>query len=285
VNPATLRSTDDLTLRDVETLRRGLSEAATAAHERGNTQAGINLQNRADEIAAVGRNQIQEYGDMLDEWASHSRFISGFQHAANGGDASAGNVINPALHADLQSPEGQAGLELGARTKMVDNAATESGARTVINKARQVTGANKNLPMSEQNNQRAMAQAHSASQESHADLSGGTIKSKESETQGKLKTAGEAGFAALGVHATTGFKVHAIGRYLLGAGVRESTAKAIVDQLTTARTPQQIQSLHSTISGLNLTASQRRTVLANISRVAGRPAGQAAADYENAGAQ
>lgn len=275
VNYANLVSRNDLTLGDVETLRKGLSEASDTAFKNGDSTSGIGLRNRAQQVAAIGRVQFPEYGNMLDEYAHNSRFIKGFEHASNGGSADNIPRVDPQLHADLQTDEGKAGLELGARTKMVDNASTETGAAGVINKARQPTAANKNLPVSEQNNQREMAQAHTTSQENYAGLSGGTLKSQESETRSALKTAGEAGFAALGVHATTGFKVHAIGRFLLGNGVRPSTANELVNTIT-SKNFDPIK-LGQQIDALNLTASARRTVLANVARATGRPVGAFAA--------
>ncbi len=254
---------NQLSINSADVLRRNLSKLAFAKPGEGY------------DALAEGVNQIArshpEYARAIDEYAAHQRFIDGFNHANAGKsalDASGGGE-----RAALQSAEGQAGLEVGARSRLITNAAaSEAGAARTANQLRQPTPTptNESLPAPQTERLQRASAAEVRSQQNYGKLAGTKLNSKGDEAMASAKQAGEAGVAVM-AHAFPTTRFHAVSRLLQGAGVRESTAKEVV-RLITSRDPADIAKLPGLLRAANIAADKQRMILAVVSRGGGRAA-------------
>lgn len=254
---------DNMNVGDFERLRRTLRGAQDqalnpAAGRAYNPAVAQDYKNLAGAFNELATNQVPEYGHALESYAQQQRFINGFEHGQAG--RSALDAKNSGDIATFSTPEGRAGLEVGARSRLADAAGkSESGAKATINQLRQSseTPTTESIPIPQVTKMQDMARAETRSQQNFGALASGQLKSRAEEATQGIRSAAEVGTAAAG-HTTTGFGFHAVWRFLRGAGVRESTANAIVSAITD---PAEAAKLPDLLKSARLTAAQRQKVL------------------------
>lgn len=255
-----------ITLNDLDILRRSMADL-------NDKVPGGRFGNLSADLGAIGRTQSPEYDDLLRSFTSNSRFINGFKHGASAGKDP--TLSQDALN-DVKTPEGMMGRELGARTRLIEQAQTESGAANVVNQLRQ-PNIKTGLDPNEQARLGDFATAEIKSQQNYGDLGGGTVKSKEQEQGAALQRVVEGAAATFG-HTLTGFKAHYLTNLLRNQiGVRSSTAEAMT-QAVINRDPQFLASLPDKLDQLNIRGARRRMVLATVARMTGGGAGVASQD-------
>jgi len=266
-----------LTVDDFERLRHGLRAQQTArmspTSPRYSPQAAGDYGQTADALSDVAAQQHPDYGDALAAYGAQERFINAFQHASSGK-----SLLDTPDMGDIRSfdtPEGRAGLELGARSRLVQQAAeSESGATRMADQLRQGAPSRtlESLPTGEQTRLQRMGAAETRSQQSYRALTTSNLVPNDQAAQQSIKTATEGGVAMLG-HTLTGFKAHAAYRLLVARGVRADTANEIVGQLTRSRTPQDVAQLTTMLNNARIGADARRLILKQVARYAGAGAG------------
>lgn len=243
---------NQISINSIDAIRKNLNKLDVANPGQGYGELAQNVEQ-------IGRAH-PEYGKALDEYAANSRFIDGFNHANSG--KSALDAQGAAARTALQSDEGQAGLQVGARSRMVATAGTSrSGAASTMNQLAQDTrtAANESLPGPEVDKLRRSAQAEQRSQSNYGRLAGGNLTSKMEENTRAIKSAGETVVAAA-AHAFPTTRYHAITRWLASGAVRESTAKEIVDILI-SRDPAVLKTLPDKLRAAKVDAEKQRVIL------------------------
>ena len=268
---------ETLTVDDFERLRHGLRAQQTArmspTSPRYSPQAAGDYGQTADALSDFAAQQHPDYGHALAAYGAQERFINAFQHASSGK-----SLLDAADMSDIRSfdtPEGRAGLELGARSRLVQQAAeSESGATKVADQLRQGAPSRtlESLPSAEQSRLQRMGAAETRSQQSYRALTTSSLVPNDQAAQQSIKSATEGGVAMLG-HTLTGFKAHAAYRLLVARGVRADTANEIVGQLTRSRTPQDVAELTTMLNKARIGADARRLILKQVARYAGAAAG------------
>jgi len=261
------------TVDDMDSLRQSLDQLQKTVGVSNSHYADL-IKGVKDDLVGGVRQLYPAYGDAVDTYARQSAFMDGFEHGA------AGKSFHDAP--DLtRTPEGMAGIELGARTRLAANVSeTEQSALAAAKTLRQgspskVLG---NLPAGEQNNIKDAAAAHATEQQNYADMAPGRIASADEAKNRAAQSASEA-VVSLAGRALTGFKAHAATRILLARGVRESTASALVDELTRIRTPADVSAFTTSLNRAKLDAQTRRLMLKQVSRYAGAGLGGSAGSY------
>lgn len=260
-----------LSVDDFERLRQALRGQQTARMSpnspRYSPQAAGDYGQTADALSDLAAQQHPDYGGALKAYAAQERFIGAFQHG------SAGKSIHdePDM-GDIRSfdtPEGRAGLELGARSRLVQNAGeTEGGALKTADTLRQGAPSKtlESLPAAEAADLQRVGAAESTSQQNYSQLAPSRLSSKDKDA-GRALQSGLEGAAAVGGHTLTGFKTHAVYRLLAQRGVRESTANEIVSQLTRTRSPADVAQLTTMLNReRGLGADARRLILKQAQR-------------------
>ena len=270
-----------LSVDDFDRLRLALRGQQTArlnsASPRYSPQAAGDYGQMADQLGDVATQQHPEYGAALDAYGKQERFIQSFQHAANGK-----SILDTPDMGDIRqfdTPEGRAGLELGARSRLAQQAGeTEAGATKTANSLRQGAPSRtlESLDGKEQGALQARGAAETQSQQNYNDLAPSRVQSADKAAQDSAKNAIEGTVATVG-HTLTGFKAHSIFRLLVaGNKVSEGTANEIVGLLTKPqRTPAETAALVNKINRAGLRADQRRLILKQLAR-SGGAAGAAA---------
>jgi hypothetical protein len=227
----TLKGKDVLTVDDIDNLRQQLRRQQYSLL--GSNSIRANKWGQvADELEQLGRTKQSGYGQALDDFKRQSNFIDGYTYAANGGSLNApnGDAMDQAARGVLKTPEGQMGMELGARSRLIQQAKSQQGAAS---QARDLaTGGSQreleNLPADQAAHLRGYGEAQSAALKSRAAITAPSLGAKQEESAKAVQNLGEMGLAMKG-HVTTGFSAHAISRFIKGLGVRESTANGLVD--------------------------------------------------------
>lgn len=241
-----------ISVQSIDALRKNLRKLDLA-------NPGQGYDELAQGVEDIGRAH-PEYGKALDEYASNSRFIDGFNHANAG--KSALDAQGAGDRAALQSGEGQAGLQVGARSRMIATAgASRSGAARTTGQLAQDTRtpANESLPGPEVDKLRRSAQAEQRSQSNYGKLAGGALTSKMEESTRAAKSAGETAVAAA-AHAFPTTRYHAVTKWLTSHTVRESTAKEIVNILI-SRDPAVLKTLPDKLRAAGVSAEKQRVIL------------------------
>lgn len=243
---------NQISIDSIDAIRKNLNKLDHA-------NPGYGYGELANGVEQIGRAH-PEYAKALDEYAANSRFIDGFNHANAGNSAL--DASGAADRATLQSAEGQAGLQVGARSRLIATAgASRSGATSTTNQLAQDTATplNESLPPDEVYKLRLSAQAEQRSQGNYGGLSVSSLSPKSNETTKSIKSAGEA-VVATAAHAFPTTRWHAVSRLLLGNGIRESTANALTDILT-SRDPAVFRTLPDALRAANVTREQQRVIL------------------------
>ena len=277
----------ELTVGNIDALRQNLRKQQSFLLSNGKPGAAKQAGVAADRLTGLANQQSPEYGQALTDYGTHDRFIQSYEHAYAGKsqqDAPALGDINI-----FNTPEGQAGLELGARSRLSQTAgASESGALSTINQLRQntvtkgtdalqgrATGTVTTSLGNQADTLRNAAQAETRSQRNYAALSPNGLGSAQDAAAQGVKNLTEA-TAATALHGGVGFKTHAIYRFLTGNGVREDTANSLVEGITN-RDPAFVAALPGKLRAAGLSADAQRTILSNVSRGTGRVIGAAGA--------
>lgn len=264
-----------MTVDDFDRLRNALRSMQTQtlnpnSVNSGHPQLAANYGQAADDVSQIASQQHPQYGQALDAYGRQQDLIAGFEHAQAG--KSLYDVPSMGDIRSLDTPEGRAGLELGARSRLAQTAGeTESGALSTADNLRQGAPSKtlESLPASEGAALKARGAAEAQGMTNYNALSPSAVPDQGAKTVQGLKNVAE-GAVALGGHALTGFKAHSIFRLLTAQKVRESTANAIVELLTKAsRTPAEDAELVNQVNRANLRADQRRLILKQMSRGGG----------------
>lgn len=248
----------DYTVDNFDRLRQSLGRLQSSL-AKSNSQYADTVRRVRDELVDFAR-QNQRYAAALDDYTAHSQFIKGFEHAYEGKAPTA--VTDLLDRADLASEFGRNGMELGARSRIYDLVnSSESGAVRGANLMRQRvdTPATEVLRPTEVARQRRIGEAETRRYRNFSALSSRRVGSKQEEDASALQQAAEVTVAA-GGHALTGFKVHAISRFLSSLGVRESDANGVVDLITTANRTE-LRRLPALLRKANIDAAAQRRIL------------------------
>lgn len=285
-NAATGAADSSLTVDDFDRLRHALRGAQQRATNVASPNHAPQMAQEYGAFAdAVGQHvgqQYPDYGQALDAFHRQSDFIKGFSHADGG--KSIYDAPDNSLIGTLDTPEGRAGLEIGARSKLFRDAGeTESGALGTANKLRQGAPSKtlESLPTAEANALRLRGSAETTSQKNFSDLSQTSLQSKDAENAAGVQKAIEGTVATVG-HTLTGYKAHTITRWLTQRGTSEKMANNIVDLLVKTRTPQDVAALTNALNRAKIGADSRRLILKQVSRYTGGAGGGIAAQLNQA---
>src|SRR6185437_6837647 len=123
-NPAQGAVSNVLSVNDFENLRlalRGRQQALSNPNGSAyNPVRAKQFGSLADAVSQIAGDQVPEYGAALADYGAHARFIHGFEHAAAGREIGSASDLGD-IHT-LNSPEGRMGLEVGARSRLVQQA-------------------------------------------------------------------------------------------------------------------------------------------------------------------
>lgn len=272
----------DLTVDDFDALRQALRTRQSYALASFRPKLAEQYGAAADQVTQFASNQVPEYGNAMADYARQSRFMAGFDHGYAG--KSPADAPATGDRTTFSTPEGAAGLELGARSRLMATAgASEGGAQRVADLLRQniSTPATDVLPSAQVASLRDIGQAETNSQTSHATLAGASLPSKSSEATAQVTKALGATVAAAG-HGSTGFGFHAITAFLKGQGVRESTANELVS-IINSKDATMLKTLPAKLTAANVSAAAQRKILGAVSQYTGAGAGAVAGQAANGG--
>jgi hypothetical protein len=238
--PAHSAISDALNINDFENLRlalRGRQQALSNPNGSAyNPVRSKQFGELADAISQIARDQVPEYADALSNYGAHARFIQGFEHAAAGRETGSARDLGDIQ--TLNSPEGRLGIEVGARSRLVQQAnSNERGALRTADELRQNAGLSDRLTEAmgaRAQPLRRVGAAEVKASENLAQLAPGSLQSRESELGQQAQSLIEA-VAAVGGHVLTGFKVHVFARIMTKAHMRPSTAKRVTAMLLDPR--------------------------------------------------
>jgi len=274
---------DALNINDFENLRlslRGKQQAFSNPNSSAyNPVRAKQFGKLADDISRYAGKQVPEYGDALEQYARHERFIQGFDHAAAGKDVSA--VSDMGDIRTLNSPEARMGLEVGARSRLVQQAgSSESGAVRTANEMRQDAGLSDRL--NQQMGGRARPLRRIGEFEATAtrnlnSLAPNNVVSKHTETSRASSQLLETAAATVG-KTLTGFKTHVLARLLTGSQLRPSTANKIVAMLVD---PNQRDTAIRMLGNARVSQQKLYRILQSAAQASGIVGGSAAAGTVN----
>lgn len=256
------------TVDDFDSMRQSLNKLQASVGA-SNSQFGDTIGQVRDSLVGLARQRQPAYDAALTAFQRQEHFIQGFKHASDG--KSLLDVPDMGDIRVLKTPEGDAGMELGARSRLYQTAAeTEGGAAKTADNLRQgapskVLGA---LPGAEQAALRKGGALETKAQQNYSDLARPSLPDQDA---GKPSvTVGEAAnVLAHGVSGGNYGAAHALVRIVRGGGVSENMANQIVDELTRVRTPDDVRALTTTLNRNIKNAQVRRLILKQTTRYTG----------------